>query len=172
MVTRILDNNRHTVTAAFILGLATILGALGSQYIGGLYPCELCLTQRLPYYIGLPALAVVIFAWDLLPAPLRLLLTGAVAALFVWGAGLGVYHAGVEWGIFEGPQSCTGVGDAVSFDMLGDLSGARVVPCDAVQWELLGISLAGFNALISAAIAIALIWSAWGQFRGLRAFPE
>lgn len=160
---------RQFLIAAFVLGLATILGALGSEFIGGLYPCELCLTQRLPYYIGLPALGLAIFAWDLLPATLRLAVTGAVAALFVWGTGLGVYHAGVEWGFFDGPQSCTGVGDAVSFDMLGDLSSARVVPCDAVQWELLGISLAGFNALISAAIVALLAKSAWDQFKSLKA---
>src|SRR5690606_41499775 len=96
--------------------------------------------------------------WD------RLSRTGAVAgqalvaALFAWGAGVGVYHAGVEWGFWPGPQSCTGVGDEeVSLDMLADMSDVRIVPCDAIQWEMFGISLAGFNALISAAIVVLLV---------------
>lgn len=156
--------NRNRANAAFMLGLFAILGALFSQYFGGLYPCELCLTQRLPYYIGLPALAVVIFAWDVLPQPVRIALTLGVAGLFVWGTGLGIYHSGVEWGIFAGPQGCVGVGDDnISLDMLGDLSGAQVVPCDAVQFEILGISLAGFNAIVSAIIVVLLAMSVWGQ---------
>lgn len=160
--------NRNIANAAFMLGLFAILGALAFEHIGGLYPCVLCLDQRWPYYFGLPILAVVIFAWDALPAPLRIALTLVVGGLFVWGAGLGVYHSGVEWGIFAGPQSCVGVGDAVSFDMLSNLDSARVVPCDEVQFEILGISLAGFNAIISAAIAIMLGFSAFGQFRRMR----
>ncbi|WP_196260688.1 disulfide bond formation protein B [Pelagibacterium limicola] len=152
------SGDRVLAIGGFVLGLATILGALGSQYIGGLYPCELCLTQRLPYYIGLPALAVLIVFWSVLPRPVRLALTVGVGAIFVWGTGLGVYHAGVEWGVFQGPTSCSGTGDAapLSLDMLGDLSGAQVVACNAVQWELFGISLAGYNALISAAIVALL----------------
>lgn len=162
--------NRSLAVAAFILGLVTILGALAFEHIGGLVPCPLCLTQRLPYYFGLPVIAVLIFAWDMLPAPLRLGLTGIAGGLFVWGAGLGVYHAGVEWRIFEGPQSCVGIGDAeISFDMLSALNDApRVVPCDAVQWEFLGISLAGYNALIAAAIVVLLAVSGWKQFRAWR----
>lgn len=157
---------RPFAIAGFVLGLATILGALAFQYIGGLYPCELCLTQRLPYYIGLPFLGVLVLFWTALPVPVRRVLTLLVGALFVWGTGLGIYHTGVEWGIFEGPTSCSGIGDAspMSLDMLGDLSGAQVVACNAVQWELLGISLAGFNALISAAIVVLLGLSLKRQF--------
>lgn len=161
-----LSAERKGASAAFVLGLAAILGALAFQYIGELYPCELCLTQRWPYYIGLPILAVVILFWNRLPAPVRITASALIAGLFAWGAGVGVYHAGVEWGFWPGPQSCTGVGDDnVSLDMLADLSDARVVPCDAVQWELLGVSLAGFNALISAAIVVMLMVSIIGQVR-------
>jgi len=149
---------RKGAGAAFVLGLAAILGALAFQYIGGLYPCELCLTQRWPYYIGLPILAVLLLVWNRLPLPVRVAGQAIVAALFAWGAGVGVYHAGVEWGFWPGPQSCTGVGDeAVSLDMLADMSDVRIVPCDAIQWEMFGISLAGFNALISAAIVVLLV---------------
>jgi len=111
----------------------------------------------------------VIFAWNLVPEPVRVALTLAVAAIFVWSVGLGIYHSGVEWGIFQGPTACAGTGDeSVSLDMLSDLSGAQVVPCDAVQFEILGISLAGFNAIISAIIVVLLAMSAWGQYARLR----
>ena len=149
--------DRRFAIAGFGLGLATILGALAFQFIGGLYPCELCLTQRLPYYIGLPLLALLIVLWSRLPKNVRLALTLIVGGLFVWGTGLGVYHTGVESGIFEGPATCSGTGaETLSLDMLGDLSNAQVVACNAVQWEMMGISLAGFNALISAAIVVLL----------------
>lgn len=166
---RTVGPNRNRVNAAFTLGLFSILGALAFQYIGGLYPCELCLTQRWPYYIGLPLLAIVAFAWNKVPEPIRIALTLSVGGLFAWGTSVAVYHAGVEYGFFEGPQSCAGTGDAgVSLDMLGDMSGARVVPCDAVQFELFGISLAGFNAIISAAIVVLLAISVWGQIARMR----
>jgi len=154
---------------AFVLGLAAILGALGFQYIGGLYPCVLCLTQRWPYYIGLPLVLIALLGWRRFPAQVTLALLAGAAALFAWGALIGGYHAGVEWGFFEGPQSCVGVGDAISFDALSNLETARVVPCDAIQFELFGISLAGFNALISAAVAVLLALAALAKFREARA---
>ena len=138
--------------AAFVLGLAAILGALGSQHLGGLEPCELCLEQRIPYYWGLPVLAFVLLLWRRMPRLVATIALGIVAALFVWGTYLGVYHAGVEWGFWPGPTSCSGIGASISFDQLTDINAARIVPCDVVQFRFLGISLAGFNALISAAI--------------------
>ena len=135
---------------AFILGLVTILGALGSQYIGGLQPCELCLEQRLPYYWGLPLLALVLILWNRLPLTAWYVAMTIVAALFAWGAYLGGFHSGVEWGFWPGPTACTGVGNDLSMDMLNDLQ--PVIGCDVVQFRFLGISLAGYNALISAAI--------------------
>ncbi|GGA35400.1 disulfide bond formation protein B [Pelagibacterium lentulum] len=156
--------NRNRINAAFTLGLFAILGALAFEHIGGLYPCPLCLEQRWPYYVGLPALALLIFGWEKLNQHVRVGISVGVAGLFAWGTWLGVYHSGVEWGIFEGPQSCVGIGDvAVSMDMLGDLGGVRIIPCDAVQFELFGISLAGFNAIVSATIVVLLVMSIWGQ---------
>ncbi|WP_417583708.1 disulfide bond formation protein B [Pelagibacterium sp.] len=161
------STDKRLASGAFALGLAAILGALAFQFIGGLYPCELCLTQRWPYYIGLPLLALALIAWRKLTTAIRVGLMGIVAALFAWGGGVGVYHAGVEWGWWPGPQSCTGVGDeAVSLDMLSDMSDVRIVPCDAIQWEFFGISLAGFNVLISAAIVVMLVLAIIGQLRG------
>ena len=140
---------------AFILGLATILGALGSQFIGGLQPCELCLEQRLPYYWGLPLLALVLVLWNRLPLPVWYLAMAIVAALFAWGTYLGGFHSGVEWGFWPGPTACTGVGNDLSMDMLNDLQ--PVIGCDVVQFRFLGISLAGYNALISATIVVLLL---------------
>ena len=140
---------------AFILGLATILGALGSQFIGGLQPCELCLEQRLPYYWGLPLLALVLILWNRLPLPVWYLAMAIVAALFAWGTYLGGLHAGVEWGFWPGPTACTGVGEALSMDALNNLQ--PVIGCDVVQFRFLGVSLAGYNALISAAIVALLL---------------
>lgn len=161
---------RLAALCAFVLGLAAILGALAFQYVGGLYPCELCLVQRWPYYVGLPALALVLLLWKKLTAPVKGALMAGAAALFGWGALMGVYHAGVEWDWFEGPQACSGVGDAaISLDSLLDLSNAQVVACDAIQWEAFGVSLAGFNALISAAITVLLVAGIvrlWRENRG------
>lgn len=168
-VNRSLPADKLAAGLAFLLGLAAILGALGSEYFGGLVPCALCLEQRVPYYWGLPVLAAVLVLWNRLPLAVWYLAMAIVAALFVWGAYLGVYHAGVEWGFWPGPTSCTGVGDAVSFDALSNLNAARVMPCDEVQFRFLGLSLAGYNALISAAVAVLLAVSMLAQWRQGRA---
>lgn len=147
---------------AFLLGLATILGALASQYIGGLYPCELCLEQRWAYYIGLPILLGVLVLWNRLPLKLWFALMAIVTAIFAWGTYMGSYHAGVEWGFWPGPTACTGVGESFSFDQLNSMT--PVIGCDVVQFRFLGLSLAGYNALISLAIvallAFALVFQA------------
>lgn len=148
---------------AFALGLATILGALGSQYIGGLYPCELCLEQRLAYYWGLPLLALILILWNRLPLTVWYLAMSLAILIFAWGTYMGAYHAGVEWGFWPGPTSCTGTGGEISFDQLTDINAARVVPCDKVQWTLFGISLAGYNALISLGIVALLLVAVFDQ---------
>lgn len=163
--------DKKAALAAFVLGLATILGALGSQFIGGLEPCELCLEQRVPYYWGLPLLALVLVLWNRLPIVVWYLAMGIVAALFIWGSYLGIYHAGVEWGFWPGPTACTGVGAGISFDDLNDINAARVVPCDVVQFRFLGISLAGYNALISMAIVALLAVAMIDQRRRGRGRP-
>jgi len=151
--------------AAFLLGLVAILSALASEHIGGLVPCELCLEQRLAYYWGLPVLALVLLLWNRLPLAVWYVAIAGVAAIFVWGAYMGGYHAGVEWGFWPGPTSCTGVGAAVGFDALSDLNSARIVACDAVQFRFLGLSLAGYNTLVSLAIAALLAVAAVVQWR-------
>jgi disulfide bond formation protein DsbB len=153
------DRGRLLAGLAFLLGLATILGAWGSQIIGGLVPCELCLEQRLAYYWGLPVLALVLILWNRLPRQALVIGLLIGAAIFAWGTYMGVYHAGVEMQLWPGPTACTGTGVDISFSDLTNLNATRVVPCDAVQFQLFGITLAGYNALISAAIVLALLAS-------------
>lgn len=149
--------DKITAGLAFLLGLLTIAGAWGSQVIGGLVPCELCLEQRLAYYWGLPLLALVILLWNRLPLPVWYIGMAIVTAIFAWGTYMGAFHAGVEWGFWPGPTACTGIGESFSLDALNDLQ--PVIGCDVVQFRFLGISLAGYNALISFAIVALLIAS-------------
>ncbi|KKB07607.1 disulfide bond formation protein B [Devosia chinhatensis] len=153
---------------ALLLGLATILGALGSQYIGGLQPCELCLEQRLPYYWALPVLALVLILWNRLPLPVWYLGMAIATALFAWGAYLGIFHSGVEWGFWPGPTACSGVGapGGLTLDSLDNLQ--PVIGCDVVQFRFLGLSLAGYNALACLAIVGLLASAMLFQFRSRR----
>ncbi|NOZ32043.1 MAG: disulfide bond formation protein B [Alphaproteobacteria bacterium] len=157
-------SNRNLGMAGFIIGSLALLGAFGFQYIGGFMPCELCYAQRVPYFIGLPVLAVVLIFWR--RSGVALGGTLVVAGIFAWGAFLGTYHAGVEWGLWPGPAGCSGTGAGTAFEQLGDLSNSRVVPCDKPEFRFLGISFAGYNALISALVVALLLASAQGVFKG------
>jgi disulfide bond formation protein DsbB len=164
----ILGSSRGLAIAGFVIGSLALLGAYGFQYIGGFVPCELCHAQRVPYFVGLPILAVVLMFWRRSGVALTLGGTLVVAGIFAWGAFLGTYHAGVEWGMWPGPAGCTGTGVGTSFEQLGDLSNARVVPCDKPEFRFLGISFAGYNAGISALVVALLLASARGIFKGAK----
>jgi disulfide bond formation protein DsbB len=149
--------DRTLTLAAFVLGLATISGALGSQYFGGLYPCELCLEQRWAYYIGLPVVAIILLLRSRLPRGAWLVAMAGAALIFLWGAYMGGYHAGVEWGFWPGPTACSGTGTSVTGNVLEQLNAARrIVRCDEVQFRFLGLTLAFYNMVISLAIAALL----------------
>lgn len=153
---------------AVALGGAAILAALGFQHLGGYLPCKLCLEQRQPYYIGLPlaGLALVLLLRRR-ALPLAALLLLAVAAAFAWGSGLGVYQAGAEWGFWEGPTDCGG-GGAIpqsATGMLDALRSVRVVSCTEASWRFAGLSFAGWNAVVSAAVAGAALAAAAGTRR-------
>lgn len=151
---------RILALAALALGLATILGAWGFEIFGGFVPCELCYQQRLPYYIGLPILALTLVFWPRLRGPASLALILLVALIFAWSAWLGAVHAGVEWGFWPGPTSCTGVGGGIGFEDLGNMDATRIVPCDQPQIRIFGLSFAGWNAKISLLIVGLLGWAA------------
>lgn len=155
--------DKKSAGLAFILGLATIWGAWISQLVFGLFPCELCLEQRMAYYYGLPLLLVVLMTWNRLPLTVWYIAMAIVTAIFVWSVYMGSYHAGVEWGFWPGPTACTGVGEAMDFEALDSMT--PVIGCDVVQFRFLGLSLAGYNALISLAIVALLLVSIWAQAR-------
>ena len=160
-VTRPLD--KIAAGLAFLLGLVTIAAAWGTQVIGGLVPCELCLEQRLSYYYGLPLLLLVLALWNRLPLTVWYVAMAIVTAIFAWGTYMGAFHAGVEWGFWPGPTACTGIGEAMDFNSLNSMT--PVIGCDVVQFRFLGISLAGYNALISLAIVGLLLVSIAAQMR-------
>ena len=160
-VTRPLD--KIAAGLAFLLGLVTRAAAWGTQVIGGLVPCELCLEQRLSYYYGLPLLLLVLALWNRLPLTVWYVAMAIVTAIFAWGTYMGAFHAGVEWGFWPGPTACTGVGEAMDFNSLNSMT--PVIGCDVVQFRFLGISLAGYNALVSLAIVGLLLVSIAAQMR-------
>ena len=139
-----------TALAVGLIAAATLAGAWYFQLVLGLQPCPLCLEQRYAYYLAVP-LAAMIACAAALHAP-RPLLVGGLAILVLAAlanAVLGTYHAGVEWKFWPGPTSCTGAAlNLGGGSLLDQLDKVKVVPCDVVQWRFLGLSLAGYNALI------------------------
>lgn len=160
--------------AIAILGAVTILGAWYFQYGLGLQPCPLCLEQRYAYYFAIPLAALIALGASVGASRKVLIAAFVVIALgMLWNAGLGAYHAGVEWKFWAGPQDCGGqLGDLGSAGgLLKKLESIRVVRCDEVAWSFLGISLAGYNVLISLALAAIAAWGATTAYRTLPA-PE
>lgn len=138
---------------ALLLPLALMAGALGSQYLGGLFPCEMCMWQRWPHYAAI-VVALASFAIRSARVPLIWLATLLIA---VSGA-IGAFHAGVEYGWWEGLTRC-----ATNFGgggmTLDSIMNAPLIRCDVAPWEFLGISLAGWNAILSlgGALVIAVL---------------
>jgi disulfide bond formation protein DsbB len=142
--------------AVLALAMLGIGGAWYSQLVWGLAPCELCLLQRWPYYVGVPLAAVTAaLAFRAEPSKLVALLFSFLALVFLVSAGLAAYHAGVEWGFWPGPSACTGqyVAPASTDDFLKSLDAGAPVRCDEAAIRILGLSLAGWNLLASLAIA-------------------
>jgi disulfide bond formation protein DsbB len=140
---------------ALVLALAAIFGALGFEYLGGLAPCPLCLEQRYAYYAGAPVLFVALVALSADHRHIAALLFFLVALAFLANSALGIYHAGAEWHFWPGPQSCTGAQDLATSagGMLDALQKTNVVRCDEAAWRFAGISLAGWNAIVSLLVA-------------------
>ncbi|KIN66441.1 Disulfide bond formation protein, DsbB family [Sulfitobacter noctilucicola] len=146
--------SRNVLIALATIGSAALLlGAFGFQHLGGLPPCKLCLWQRWPH-----AAAILIGVVALRVSYRGLALLGA-AATATTGV-IGVYHAGVEWGWWPGPTSCSGGGTDLGSMTGGDLlaldTPTGVVMCDEIVWQLFGLSMAGWNAVI--AFGLTVIW--------------
>jgi len=146
------------ILLAVLGSAAVLLGALGFQYIGELQPCPMCIWQRWPHLaavvIGLCAMTVL---WRG-----RRALAGAGAVAMAISAGLGLFHAGVEQDWWEGPADCVGVDpQGLTADaFLDKLRDAPLVPCDEIVWDLFGISMAGWNAIVSTGLAALWVFAA------------
>lgn len=144
---------RKAATIATIAAAGLLIAVFAMEHIGGLAPCNLCVLQRWPH-----GAVVVLGLLAMLPAISesgRRLLLGLCALAFAITAGIGVYHVGVEQGIFAGPTACSGgiTGDSVE-ELQRKLMAAPIVRCDEVPWSLFGISLAGYNVIASAGLAV------------------
>ena len=145
----------------FSIALATIVTAHVFERFG-YAPCPLCLQERYAYYFGIPATVIAFFAARTESFPLTRVLLLLVALAFVVNAALGVYHAGVEWKFWPGPVSCSG-GTAVEWGQGGVASSIehpQVVACDKASWRFLGLSFAGWNAVVSGLLAGIAAWGA------------
>jgi disulfide bond formation protein DsbB len=162
--TRAAQDRRSAATAALVVaiaGAATIAGAYIFQYGFGLAPCPLCLEQRIPYYVAIPLAALIALAANRgLPRPLIAGGLIVLALVLLCGTGLGVYHSGVEWHWWAGPQDCTGAGfsGGKAGNLLQQMRTTSVVRCDEAAWRFLGLSLAGYNVLITLALAGVALW--------------
>ena len=135
-----------------ILSAAAIGAVLVMQFGYGYAPCKLCLTERLPYYAAVPLGLIALFV----PERLARITLGLAALGLLYGAGIGVYHAGAEWGFWPGPTDCgggTGTNPGQIGDFLNILQSTKVVDCSVAALRVLGVSLAGWNALLALALA-------------------
>lgn len=151
-------------TAAIaIVGGAALLGAWYFQYALGLQPCPLCLEQRVAYYVGVP-LAVLVWLGVSYGSSRKVLIAAmlVIAAAMFYNAGLGVYHAGIEWKLWAGPSDCSGPLQELGSTgaLMRQLQDIRVVRCDEAAWRFLGLSLAGYNVVVSLALALIALWGA------------
>jgi disulfide bond formation protein DsbB len=134
--------------APLLGSVALLLGALAFQYVGGLAPCPLCIDQRWAHGVAI-ALGLLLLVW-----PRRGLAALAGLAVLI-GAGIGLYHAGIEQRWWPGPMTCTAPdpGTVPSGELLDRILETPVVLCDQISWSWLGISMAGWNAILSLVIA-------------------
>jgi len=155
------DPVRVAALATALVAAVTLAGVWFFELVLDIRPCPLCLQQRYAYYLALPLALAIAFAATR-GAPRSLLIAGlailALAALA--NSSLGAYHAGVEWKFWQGPTDCSGpvVDLGSAGNLLERLDTVRVIRCDEVQWRFLGLSLAGYNVLISLSMAAIAVW--------------
>lgn len=147
-----------------VLVLAISAGVLGtvyaSQYLGGLQPCHLCLYQRWPWWIAGGIAAVAAFAPIGAAARYALCVLAGLSVLA--GAGIAIYHTGVELHWWPGPSTCAGGAIPTSLADMQKMMATPIVPCDKPAWTLLGISMAGYNA------AFSLLFGGFVAVRGIQ----
>jgi disulfide bond formation protein DsbB len=169
-----LTQSRPGVAAAVLVaagGAAAILGAYYFQYVMGLRPCQLCLEQRIAFYVSISlAIAVAIAAGRGARPPVAAAGLGVIALAMLFNSGLALFHAGVEWKWWPGPQECSGPLTDLSAggDLLSSLTNLTIVRCDEAAWRFLGLSLAGYDVLISLSLAAIAAWGAAAAWRATR----
>lgn len=142
-------------------------GALLFQFVGGLYPCEMCVWQRWPHAAAF-VLALAAFATR--GALARVLVVSAGVAILVSGA-VALFHAGVEYGWWQGITGCSTMGGGAGrsdADILADIMAAPIIRCDVAPWSLFGISLAGYNAILSGLSGVAVLLLVAKSMRSVR----
>ena len=141
---------------ALIVPLLLLGGAYASQYIGGLHPCEMCWWQRYPHMAAIP-LALIAYATRGRVC-ISALFAGLAGLAIGISGGIGLFHAGVEYGWWQGLTACsTSPAGGNSADILNQIMAAPITRCDVAPWSLLGISMAGYNGLLSGASALAIL---------------
>jgi disulfide bond formation protein DsbB len=141
--------------AILLIALASIAGALTFEF-KGYVPCELCLRERIPYYVTIPIAGLAVFFAARGPKTSLHAMLVTLVLIFAVSAVLGAYHSGVEWGFWPGPQDCSGTLSraATASDFLAQLESVKVTRCDVPALKILSLSLAAWNVMISAALTI------------------
>ncbi|MEM7663904.1 MAG: disulfide bond formation protein B [Pseudomonadota bacterium] len=142
---------------AILASVAMLAGAHAFEAIGKMAPCPLCLRQRDIYWAAIAMAATGLILWQREPASRKLIALNVMLGLvFLTGAVVAGYHAGVEWKFWQGPAGCSGgVGDISNIDLSSALDRPiATVSCTDAPWRMLGISMAGYNSAISAALAV------------------
>ncbi len=167
-VTAPITSRTQTWTAAFLLlaMAATVGTALAFQHLGGYIPCKLCFEQRYPYYVGMPLMALALLStllhWPAVVTRGLLILGGLLMA---YGLYLGVYHAGVEWAWWSGPTDCAAVApvDTGGNGVLDAINTIIPPSCDKAALRVLGLSFAGWNAVVSLILAVVAFRGAFAR---------
>jgi disulfide bond formation protein DsbB len=152
-----------------VVGVLTMAAVYYVQYVMLLAPCPLCLEQRMAFYVCIP-LAALLWVGASHGASKKVLVLGfvVIAGFMLWNTGLSTYHAGVEWKWWQGPTDCSGNIDKIGTvgNMLNQLQRISLVRCDEAAIRILGISLSGYDALVSLFLAVVAAWgakSAWAR---------
>ncbi len=136
------------------------------ESFGGLAPCHLCLKQREAYWAAIAVAAIgMVLAFTPWEGRGGRVVSALLALVFLYGAGYAIYHAGAEWKFWPGPQECSGAATHVSAaDLASVLKGSRSAAapaCDKAAWIFLGLSMAGWNAIISLGLAALSAMATW-----------
>ena len=141
---------------ALIVPIAMLGGAYAFQFLGGLHPCEMCWWQRYAHMAAIP-LALIAYAARGRACVSGLFVGLAGIAIGISG-GIGLFHAGVEYGWWQGLTACsTSPTGGSTADILNQIMATPITRCDVAPWHLFGISMAGYNGLLSGAVALLIL---------------